>query len=152
MEKMISYSELDRYEYEIEEYRPKIHKGYSKAVCRGDVFYADLNPVAGSEEGGIRPVVVIQNDTGNRYSSTLIAAVTTRTRKRRLPTHVFVKASSGGLPADSIIMLEQIRTIDKVRLGQYLGHLDDETMKRIDRAAGRSIGLRRIKRKKDKRQ
>ena len=110
-------------------------------VFKGDVFFADLNPVVGSEVGGIRPVVIIQNDIGNRYGATVVAAVTSRTNKKNLPTHVRVKASTGGLFADSVIMLDQVRTIDKTRLRQFLGRVDGETLSRIEIAAKKSLGI-----------
>ncbi len=114
---------------------------YGSYIFRGDVFFADLNPVVGCETGGIRPVVIIQNDVGNRFSDTVIAAVTSRGCKRDLPVHVPLDGSRGSLTGDTVIMLEQIRTIDKRRLKRYLGHLDEETMARIDSAASCSIGL-----------
>ena len=115
-------------------------------VKRGDIFYADLSPVVGSEQGGLRPVLIIQNDVGNRYSPTVIAAaITSRTEKSRLPTHISVRAESGtggcGLAKDSVILLEQIRTLDKRRLREKIGHLDGERMSRVDRALGVSFGL-----------
>ena len=110
-------------------------------IFKGDVFFANLNPVVGSEVGGIRPVVVIQNDIGNRYSSTVIAAITSRTNKRELPTHVKVANTTGGLYTDSVIMLEQIRTIDKSRLLQYIGRVDEGTLARIEEAAKASLGF-----------
>ena len=111
-----------------------------KEIMRGDIFYADLNPVKGSEQGGIRPVLVIQNDTGNKFSPTIIIApITSSHVKAKLPTHVEV--SGMGLSRSSTILLEQIRTIDKCRFGEYLGRLDDKTMKQIDRAINISLGV-----------
>ena len=109
---------------------------------RGDVYYADLNPAVGSEQGGVRPVLVLQNDTGNRHSPTLIvAAITSRPGKPRLPTHVFIGDSSLALRRDSVVLLEQIRTIDKTRLSARIGALDTTAMDRIDTALGASVGL-----------
>lgn len=122
--------------------RPMDYCKNTDPVYKGDVFFADLNPVAGSEIGGIRPVVVIQNNTGNKYSPTVVAAITSRTNRKNLPTHVSVKAPTGGLFADSVIMLEQIRTLDKSRLRQFIGRVDDETMHRIETAAKTSLGIR----------
>lgn len=110
-------------------------------VRRGDVFYADLSPVVGSEQGGVRPVLIVQNDVGNRYSPTVIAAaITSQTSKARLPTHIEVFASAG-LSKDSVVLLEQIRTIDKKRLKEKMGHLDDRLMEQIDDALQVSFGL-----------
>jgi mRNA interferase MazF len=109
---------------------------------RGDIFYADLSPVVGSEQGGMRPVLIIQNDVGNRYSPTVIAAaITSRLGKNRLPTHIDVSADRVGLTKDSVILLEQMRTIDKKRLGEKMGHLDPETMTAVDNAISVSLGL-----------
>lgn len=110
-------------------------------VKKGDVFFADLNPVVGSEQGGIRPVVAIQNNIGNKYSPTIVAAITSQTTKKMLPTHVIIKAESGGLSVNSVVMTEQIRTIDKRRLIKKIGHLDSEIMSEIDRAALCSLGI-----------
>lgn len=111
-------------------------------VRRGDIFYADLSPVVGSEQGGVRPVLVIQNDVGNRYSPTVIAAaVTSKINKAKLPTHIEVDAKTYGLTKDSIVMLEQIRTIDKKRLKEKIGHLDGALMRRIDEALNISFGI-----------
>ncbi len=110
---------------------------------RGDIFYADLNPVVGSEQGGVRPVLIIQNNTGNKYSPTtiVIAAITSKvTDKKALPTHYPIQASKG-IERDSLILLEQIRTIDKTRIGEYIGTLDDEVMKGIDQALAISMGI-----------
>ena len=112
------------------------------SVRRGDIFYADLSPVVGSEQGGVRPVLIVQNDTGNRHSPTVIAAaITSQTGKARLPTHISLSALSCGLPKDSIILLEQIRTLDKRRLREHMGKLDDTVMKKVDNAIAVSFGL-----------
>lgn len=111
-------------------------------IRRGDIYYADLSPVVGSEQGGIRPVLIVQNDVGNRHSPTVIAAaITSRINKNRLPTHIEVDARSYGLARDSIILLEQIRTLDKRRLKERMGHLDREAMDRVNRAISISFGL-----------
>lgn len=111
-------------------------------IRRGDIYYADLSPVVGSEQGGIRPVLIVQNDTGNRHSPTVIAAaITSRINKTRLPTHIEVDARNYGLARDSIILLEQIRTLDKRRLKERMGHLDQEAMDRVNRAISISFGL-----------
>ena len=111
-------------------------------VRRGDVFYADLDPVVGSEQGGLRPVLIVQNDVGNRYSPTVIAAaITSRMSKTRLPTHIDVLAGRTGLLRDSIVLLEQLRTLDKRRLREKLGHLDEAIMQEVDLALGVSLGL-----------
>ncbi len=109
---------------------------------RGDIFYADLSPVVGSEQGGTRPVLVLQNDIGNRYSpTTIVAAITSRISKVKLPTHVEIPASKSGLQADSVILLEQLRTIDRRRLIEKVSRLDPATMERVDRALQISLGL-----------
>lgn len=111
-------------------------------VKRGDIFYADLSPVVGSEQGGLRPVLIVQNDTGNKHSPTVIAAaITSQTSKARLPTHIELNAQSVGLTRDSVILLEQIRTIDKSRLRERMGKLDDNTMTKVDNAIAVSFGL-----------
>lgn len=111
-------------------------------VKRGDIFYADLSPVVGSEQGGIRPVVIVQNDVGNRHSPTVIAAaITSQTAKAKLPTHIEVYADKYGLAKDSVILLEQIRTIDKTRLKEKMGHLEDDLMTKVDNAINVSFGL-----------
>ncbi len=111
-------------------------------VKRGDIYYADLSPVIGSEQGGVRPVLIVQNDVGNRYSPTVIAAaITSRTDKSRLPTHIEVFAAKDGLVRDSVILLEQIRTIDKRRLKEKMGHLDEASMQRVNDAISVSFGL-----------
>jgi len=111
-------------------------------VKRGDIYYADLSPVVGSEQGGIRPVVIVQNDVGNKHSPTVIAAaITSRTTKARLPTHIEVIAENNGLAKNSVILLEQIRTIDKRRLKEKMGHLEEDTMKKVNEAINISFGL-----------
>lgn len=111
-------------------------------IKRGDLFYADLSPVVGSEQGGMRPVLIIQNDIGNKYSPTIIAAaVTSQINKAKLPTHIELKAGDYGLPKDSVILLEQIRTLDKKRLKEKIGTLETETMKRADKALLISLGF-----------
>ena len=111
-------------------------------VRRGDIYYADLSPVVGSEQGGLRPVLIVQNDVGNRHSPTVIAAaITSRMSKTRLPTHIDVYANKVGLAKDSVILLEQIRTIDKKRLKEKMGHLDDSLMYEVDTAISISFGL-----------
>ncbi len=114
----------------------------SATVRRGDIFYADLSPVVGSEQGGLRPVLIIQNDVGNRYSPTVIAAaITSRMGKTKLPTHIDIYADRVGLAKDSVILLEQIRTLDKRRLREKMGHLDDEVMEEVNNAIAVSFGL-----------
>lgn len=114
-------------------------------VKRGEIYYADLSPVIGSEQGGIRPVLIIQNDVGNRYSPTVIAAAITSQRdKTKLPTHISVEASDCGLAKDSIVLLEQVRTIDKQRLKERMGSLDIASMGMVDRALSVSFGLNLI--------
>lgn len=111
-------------------------------VRRGDVFFADLSPVVGSEQGGIRPVLVIQNDIGNRFSPTVIvAAITAQIQKAKLPTHVEIDAKMYGFEKDSVILLEQIRTIDKQRLTDKITHLDEEMMAKVNDALQISLGL-----------
>lgn len=111
-------------------------------IRRGDIFYADLSPVVGSEQGGIRPVLIVQNDIGNKYSPTVIAAaITSQINKAKLPTHIEISASEYGLAKDSVILLEQIRTIDKKRLREKIGHLDDELMEKVNEALSISFGL-----------
>ncbi len=112
------------------------------SVKRGDIYYADLSPVVGSEQGGLRPVLIIQNDIGNRYSPTVIAAaITSRMSKTRLPTHIDIYADKVGLAKDSVILLEQIRTLDKRRLKEKMGHLDDAMMNEVNAAIAVSFGL-----------
>ena len=111
-------------------------------VHRGDIYYADLSPVVGSEQGCVRPVLIVQNDVGNRFSPTVIAAaITSQKDKARLPTHIRVQAPDSGLLRDSVVLLEQIRTLDKRRLGERMGRLDDASMSRVDRALQVSFGL-----------
>jgi mRNA interferase MazF len=111
-------------------------------IKRGDIYYADLSPVIGSEQGGLRPVLIVQNDIGNRYSPTVIAAaITSRMTKSKLPTHIDLTADNVGLAKDSVILLEQIRTIDKTRLKEKMGHLDDTLMQNVNNAITVSFGL-----------
>jgi len=113
------------------------------SVKRGDIFYADLSPVVGSEQGGVRPVLIIQNDTGNRYSPTVIAAaITSQTGKARLPTHIELPVEEDcGLTKDSVVLLEQVRTLDKRRLREKMGRVDERVMEKIDTAIAVSFGL-----------
>lgn len=118
-------------------------------IRRGDIYYADLSPVVGSEQGGVRPVLIVQNDMGNRYSPTVIAAaITSRTGKAKLPTHIEVSGTEGGsvrapsgLSKNSVILLEQIRTLDKARLRERMGRLDETTMQQVNSAINISFGL-----------
>ena len=110
-----------------------------KEIKRGEIYYANLYPVKGSEQGGIRPVLILQNDKGNEYSHTTIVTSITCKRKRNLPTHIFIK--SKGLKKKSVVMLEQIRTIDKSRLIRYVGKLDNKTMNKINQAINISLGM-----------
>ncbi|MBR2343108.1 MAG: type II toxin-antitoxin system PemK/MazF family toxin [Clostridia bacterium] len=111
-------------------------------IKRGDIYYADLSPVVGSEQGGLRPVLIVQNDVGNRYSPTVIAAaITSKMGKTKLPTHIDIQGSEAGLAKDSVILLEQIRTIDKKRLKEKMGHLDSGTMTSVNNAIQVSFGL-----------
>lgn len=111
-------------------------------VKRGDIFYADLSPVIGSEQGGIRPVLVVQNDIGNKFSPTVIcAAITSKINKAKLPTHVEIDANQYELVKNSVILLEQVRTIDKKRLKEKICHLDDELMKQVDKGLKISFGV-----------
>ena len=111
-------------------------------IKRGDIYYADLSPVVGSEQGGMRPVLIVQNDTGNKHSPTVIAAaITSQTGKAKLPTHIELSGQSVGLTRDSVILLEQIRTLDKSRLREKMGRLDGETMTLVDNAIAVSFGL-----------
>ena len=114
----------------------------SVQVKRGDIYYADLSPVVGSEQGGVRPVLIVQNDVGNKYSPTVIAAaVTSQLNKSKLPTHIEIDAIKYGLPKDSVILTEQIRTIDKRRLKEKIGHIDEELMNSVNDALFVSFGL-----------
>jgi mRNA interferase MazF len=111
-------------------------------VKRGEIYYADLSPVVGSEQGGLRPVLIVQNDTGNKHSPTVIAAaITSQINKARLPTHIELEAKSYGLTKDSVVLLEQIRTIDKRRLKERMGSLDERLMTQVDNAIAVSFGL-----------
>jgi len=111
-------------------------------IKRGDIFYADLSPVVGSEQGGVRPVLIVQNDTGNKYSPTVIAsAITSQINKAKLPTHIEISAKEYGLAKDSVILCEQIRTIDKRRLREKVAHLEDDIMEKVNEALSISIGL-----------
>lgn len=111
-------------------------------VKRGEIYYADLSPVVGSEQGGIRPVLIVQNDVGNKFSPTVIAAaITSQKDKSRLPTHISLSAEHCGLSRDSVVLLEQIRTIDKRRLKERMGKLDMQSMYDVDRALSVSFGL-----------
>jgi mRNA interferase MazF len=113
-----------------------------QSVRRGDIYYADLSPVVGSEQGGIRPVLIVQNNVGNRHSPTVIAAaITSQIGKARLPTHIELSARTYGLSRDSVILLEQVRTIDKKRLKERMGRLDESLMDRVDSALTVSFGL-----------
>ncbi|HIT19865.1 MAG TPA: type II toxin-antitoxin system PemK/MazF family toxin [Candidatus Fimivivens faecavium] len=111
-------------------------------VRRGDIFYADLSPVVGSEQGGVRPVLIVQNDVGNKFSPTVIAAAITSQRdKTKLPTHIELDSRECGLSRDSVVLLEQIRTIDKRRLKEKMGRLNESAMMEIDRGLSISFGL-----------
>ncbi len=111
-------------------------------IKRGDIYYADLSPVVGSEQGGLRPVLIVQNDVGNRYSPTVIAAaITSKLGKAKLPTHIDIFADEVGLSRDSVVLLEQIRTLDKRRLREKMGHLPDNVMARVNNAITVSFGL-----------
>ena len=111
-------------------------------IKRGDIYYADLSPVIGSEQGGLRPVLIVQNDIGNKYSPTVIAAaITSQINKTKLPTHIELYAESFGLAKNSVILLEQIRTIDKRRLKEKMGHLDEKLMDKVNDAISVSFGL-----------
>ncbi|TCP23825.1 mRNA interferase MazF [Scopulibacillus darangshiensis] len=111
-------------------------------VKRGDVYFADLSPVVGSEQGGVRPVLIIQNDIGNRFSPTVVvAAITAQIQKAKLPTHVEIDAKKYGFDRDSVILLEQIRTIDKQRLTDKITHLDDDMMNHVNEAIQISLSL-----------
>ena len=112
-------------------------------VKRGDIFYADLSPVVGSEQGGVRPVIIIQNDVGNKYSPTVIvAAITSQINKAKLPTHVEISSEAYGLNKDSVVLLEQIRTLDKRRLKEKIGRMTNGDMKKVDDALLISVGLK----------
>lgn len=112
------------------------------SVRRGEIYYADLSPVVGSEQGGMRPVLIVQNDVGNRYSPTVIAAaITSQQNKARLPTHIEIEARTYGLSKNSVVLLEQVRTLDKRRLRERMGCLDEKAMQRVDGAIAISLGL-----------
>lgn len=112
-----------------------------KTIKRGDIFYADLSPAIGSEQGGIRPVLIVQNNVGNYHSPTVIVAVLTSKSKKKLPTHISIPSGEGNITMDSTVLLEQLRTIDKFRLQKYVGSVSDNTMDRVDRAILVSLGL-----------
>ncbi len=113
-------------------------------IKRGELYYADLSPVVGSEQGGIRPILIVQNDTGNKYSPTIIAAaITSQINKAKLPTHIELNANEFGLIKDSVILLEQIRTLDKRRLKEKIGILSETTMKKVNTALLISLGFER---------
>lgn len=112
------------------------------SIRRGDIYYADLSPVVGSEQGGVRPVLIVQNDVGNKFSPTVIAAaITSQKEKSNLPTHIPLSAGNTGLMKDSIVLLEQVRTIDKHRLKEKMGVLDDSSMNKVNQAISVSLGL-----------
>ena len=112
-------------------------------VRRGEIYYADLSPVVGSEQGGMRPVLIVQNDVGNRYSPMVIAAaITSQQNKARLPTHIEIEARTYGLTKNSVVLLEQVRTLDKRRLRERMGCLDEKAMQRVDGAIAISLGLK----------
>ena len=111
-------------------------------IKRGEMYYADLSPVVGSEQGGVRPVLIVQNDVGNKYSPTIIAAaITSQLNKAKLPTHIALSAKDYGLPKDSVVLLEQIRTLDKKRLKEKIGEIPIDTMKRVNDALLISLGF-----------
>lgn len=111
-------------------------------IRRGDIYYADLSPVIGSEQGGLRPVLIVQNDVGNKHSPTVIAAaITSKMGKTKLPTHIDIPSADAGLAKDSVVLLEQVRTIDKKRLKEKMGHLDEPTMSSVNSAIQVSFGL-----------
>ena len=113
-----------------------------RPVRRGEIYFADLSPVTGAEQGGVRPVLIVQNNIGNRYSPTIIAAAITGCRKRsEQPTHVQLLAAECGLRYDSTVLLEQLRTLDRERLRSYIGRISQQTMGEVDTALGISIGL-----------
>ena len=111
-------------------------------IKRGDIYYADLSPVIGSEQGGLRPVLIVQNDVGNKYSPTVIAAaITSQQTKAKLPTHISIGGECCGLAKNSVVLLEQVRTIDKKRLKEKMGHLDEDVMEKVNEAISVSFGL-----------
>lgn len=111
-------------------------------VKRGEIYYADLSPVIGSEQAGVRPVLIVQNDVGNKFSPTIIAIAITSKQKVKLPTHIEIEGTKYGLDKDSVILAEQIRTLDKKRLREKVGKVDDETMEKVKRAIEISFGIR----------
>ena len=114
-------------------------------VKRGDIYYADLSPVVGSEHGGVRPVLIVQNDVGNKYSPTVIAAaITSQHQKAKLPTHIEINTGKSGLAKDSVVLLEQIRTIDKRRLREKMGEVENYSMNKVDEALSISFGIGRV--------
>ena len=120
----------------------KVFLDFEMNIRRGDIFYADLSPVIGSEQGGLRPVLIVQNDVGNKHSPTVIAAaITSKMGKAKLPTHIDISGLAPGLAKDSVILLEQVRTIDKKRLKEKMGHLDEGTMAHVNNAIQVSFGL-----------
>ena len=122
-----------------------------KRIRRGDIYYADLRPVVGSEQGGIRPVVILQNNTGNQFSPTTIAAaITSRDGKHQLPTHIRIGGQFYGLHQDSMILLEQVRTLDRRRQRDYIGCLDKETMQAVDRGLTVSLGMKHLQKEEKK--
>lgn len=121
-----------------------------KNTKRGNIYYADLNPVVGSEQGGVRPVLILQNNIGNQHSPTVIAAaITSKAEKTALPTHITLCGGSCGLPQDSIVLLEQVRTLDKRRLREYVGSLDDQSIIKINAALAISMGLTELEEMQD---
>lgn len=147
--KEYNQNELDNLDFSAVDYRPQkvrnnkhFKKTEDKTILRGDLVYADLSPVIGSEQGGVRPVLIIQNDIGNKFSpTTIVAAITSVKNKSNLPTHVKIGDKSSGLPKESVILLEQIRTIDKKRLKDKIGRVSDDFMKTIDEALRISLNL-----------
>ena len=114
----------------------------NEIVKRGDIYYANLSPVIGSEQGGLRPVLIVQNDIGNKYSPTIIiTAITSQINKAKLPTHIEIRGGTFGLIKDSVVLLEQIRTIDKKRLKEKIGRCDENIMEQIDRLLQISLGI-----------
>ena len=117
-------------------------KGRNMTIRRGEIYYADLSPVVGSEQGGVRPVLIVQNDVGNRHSPTVIAAaITSQKEKTKLPTHISIGAVDCGLAKDSVVLLEQVRTLDKKRLKERMGELDSVSMNKVNTALSVSFGL-----------
>ena len=114
-------------------------------IRRGDIYFADLTPTVGSEQGGVRPVLIIQNDTGNEYSPTIIAVAITSKFKMKLPTHIELRANIKGLPKNSLILCEQIKTLDKTRLKNYITHIDESKMTKVNNAIAISLGMRNSK-------